>query len=98
MSSTPTTILAAVSDPEQRVQPVIERAAQIAAAFDAELILFHTAFDSSLSGRPFFDSKRLARSRGLRLDEARRALERHARRLGAREAGMRTLCVWEEPA
>jgi universal stress protein E len=96
--STPEIILAAVCDPEARSQPAVERAAQLAAAFDAELVLFHSAFDSALSGRPFFDSTRLARSRGWRLDEASDALERHARRLRAQGTSVQTMCVWEEPA
>jgi universal stress protein E len=96
--ATPKTILAAVAEPEARSQPVIERAAQIAALFDAELLLFHSAFDSALSGGPFFDSARLARSRGWRLDEAGRALERHVRRLQSQGTPTQTLSVWEEPA
>lgn len=100
MSSTskPRTIMAALAEPQQRIQPVLARAAQLAEAFDAELLLFHAAFESALSGRLHFDSKRLARARGWRLDQHMRALDRHAQKLRRRDLVVRTLAVWEEPA
>jgi universal stress protein E len=94
----PRTILAAISDPDERSQLVIERAAQLAAAFGAELVLLHAAFESALSGQPFFDSKRLSRSRGWLLDERTRALERHAHRLRAQGLDVRSEAIWQEPA
>jgi nucleotide-binding universal stress UspA family protein len=92
------TILAALSVPDARSQPVINRAAQICAAFNAELVLFHAAFESALSGRPFFDSKRLARSREWRVGECARALEGHAKRLRTQRLTVRTEVLGEEPA
>src|SRR5690606_6273998 len=83
-TSKPRTIMAALAGPQQRIQPVLSRAAQLAEAFDAELLLFHAAFESALSGRLHFDSKQLARARGWRLDQHRRALDRHARKLRGR--------------
>lgn len=94
----PRTIMAAIADPEEGRQLVLERAAQLAAAFKSDLVLFHAAFESTLSGRPFFDTKRLARSRRWRLDEVVQALEGHARTLRGRGLTVRTLAVWEEPA
>ena len=91
-------ILVAVADPTARVQPALERASDIAAPFNARIVLFHAAFDSALSGRPFFDSKRLAKSRGWYVDDRTRALEARAAKL--RQLGLQIdVCVsWEEPA
>lgn len=94
----PRTILVALAEPQERAQPALVRAVQIAKVFGAELVLFHAAFESALSGRPFFDNKRLAQSRGWRLDERRRALERHAQKARRDGLTVRTAAVWEEPA
>lgn len=91
----PRTIMAALAEPHRRIQPVLARAAQVAEAFDAELLLFHSAFESALSGRLHFDSKRLARARGWRLDQHMRALDRHARKLRRRSLTVHTLAVWK---
>ena len=90
-------ILVAVADPIARAQPAFERAADIAASFNSRIVLFHAAFDSALSGRPFFDSKRLAKSRGWYIDDRTRALEARAAKL--KRLGLRAdVCVtWEEP-
>lgn len=95
---TPGTLLVAIADPADRAHPIIERAAQIAEALEAKLILFHAAFDSALSGRPFFDSPRLARSRGSLVAERMRALERIAEPLRRRGIDAEVLVSWEEPA
>lgn len=92
-------VLAAVADPSEDNQPVIERAVRLAARFDADLVLFHAAFDSSLSGRPFFDSKRLARSRGYYVARRQRELERLASAATKKQqVATSTHVVWEEPA
>lgn len=60
-------------------------------------MLFHAAFDSALSGRPFFDSQRLAKSRGWFVADRMRQLERRAGSL-RREGITADVCVvWEEP-
>jgi universal stress protein E len=97
-SSKPRTIMVALAEPHKRIQPVLARAAQVAEACEAELLLFHAAFETALSGRPHFDSKRLARARGWRLDQHMRALERHAQKLRKRGITADTLAVWGEPA
>lgn len=97
-SSKPRTIMVALAEPHKRIQPVLARAAQVAEACEAELLLFHAAFESALSGRPYFDSKRLARARGWRLDQHTRALDRHAQKLRKRGISAHPLSVWEEPA
>lgn len=97
-TANPRSIMVALAEPHKRVQPVLARAAQLAEAVGAELLLFHAAFEAALSGRPHFDSKRLARARGWRLDQHTRALERHAQKLRKRGITVHTLAVWGEPA
>jgi Universal stress protein UspA and related nucleotide-binding proteins len=97
-TANPRSIMVALAEPHKRVQPVLARATQLAEAVGAELLLFHSAFESALSGRPHFDSKRLARARGWRLDQHTRALERHAQKLRKRGITVDTLAVWGEPA
>jgi len=92
------TIFAAVADPEETIQPAIQSAADLARTVGAQVVLFHATFDSSLSGRPFFDSRRLARSRGWLVAKRTREIERHARKLQQRGLDARTHVVWEEPA
>lgn len=91
-------VLAAIADPQATVQPVIDRAKRLALASNAELVLFHAVFDSALSGRPFFDSTRLARSRGALVALRTKELERHARELRRHGIDVETHVVWEEPA
>jgi universal stress protein E len=92
------TILVAVADPAASRPPAVERAAQLARAMGARLVLFHAAFDSALSGRPFFDSRRLARSRGSFVADRTRSLERRASRLRVGGLNVDVCVVWEEPA
>jgi universal stress protein E len=92
------TILVAVADPSAQQQSAVHRAAEVAAAFGARLILFHAAFEPSLSGRPFFNSKRLAKSRGWLVAERTQQLDRCALKLRAGGLIVDTCAVWEEPA
>jgi universal stress protein E len=92
------TILVAVADPSARRQPAVERGAQLAEATGARLVLFHAAFDPALSGRPFFDSTRLAKSRGALVAERTRLLERRASGLRGHGLSVDIGVVWEEPA
>jgi universal stress protein E len=92
------TILAAVADPMARTQPVLERAAELAELFAARIVILHAAFDSALSGRPFFDSRRLAKSRGWHVDDRMRALEARAAQLQRRGLQVDVSVTWEEPA
>jgi universal stress protein E len=91
------TILVAVADPSSTTQPAVNRAKPLAKAWGARLVLFHGAFDPALSGRPFFDSKRLAKARGARVAECTRWLERQARALRAAGLKVDVHVVWEEP-
>lgn len=91
-------ILVGIADPEQTKQPAIARAAQLALTTGAPLALFHAAFQSASSGRPFFDSLRLAKSRGEIVARASRALERLAEKFRAQDIVTTTMIVWEEPA
>ena len=91
------TILVAVADPSSSRQPAVDRGAQLAKAVGAHLVLFHAAFDSALSGRPFFDSRRLAKSRGWFIADRMRLLERRASVLRASGLSVDVCVVWEEP-
>jgi universal stress protein E len=92
------TILVGVASPEDRSQPAVERAAALAGALNAEIILFHAAFESFLSGRPFFDSARLAKSRGQLVASRQKALQKLSAQLARRNITARCAVVWEEPA
>lgn len=92
------TILVAVADPTAQRQPAIERAGELAQALGAHLVLFHAGFSAALSGRPFFDSKRLAKSRGWFVADRARRLEKHAGRLRRSGVEAEVAVVWEEPA
>lgn len=61
-------------------------------------MLFHVAFESSLTGRPFFDSERLARSRGSYVAARMQLLEKRATKLRQGGLDVDVLVVWEEPA
>jgi len=91
------TVLVGVATPEDRFQPAIDRAATLAAAFRAELILFHSAFEPYLSGRPFFDSARLAKSRGTLVTSRLGRLEKICTQLDRQGITARASVVWEEP-
>lgn len=91
------TLLVAVADPSGVRQVAVDRAAQIATRLAARVVLFHAAFESALSGRPFFDSKRLAKSRGWLVADRTRQLERHAARLRGSGLDVDVCAVWEDP-
>lgn len=91
------TIFVAIADPSISAQPALDRGAQLAESFGARVVLFHAAFDAALSGRPFFDSKRLARSRGSYVAHRTRLLERRAAALRGRGLRVDVSVVWEEP-
>ena len=91
-------VLAAVVEPQDAQQPVLDRAKRVAHASGAELVLFHAVFDSALSGRALFDSTRLARARGALVARRTRELERHGRALRKGGLSVDTHVVWEEPA
>lgn len=92
------TVLAAVAQPGDGAQPVIERAGSIAQATGAQIVLFHAAFDAALSGGSLLSAKRLARLRGDLVDKRTRELDRHARALRKRGLEVSMHVVWEEPA
>lgn len=92
------TILVGVATPDERSQPAVERAATLAEAFRAQVILFHSAFESYLSGRPFFDSQRLAKSRAELVESRQHKLENVCKKLEQRGITARAAVVWEEPA
>jgi universal stress protein E len=91
------TILVAVADPSSARQPAVDRAARLAAPLGARMVLFHAAFEPALSGRPFFDSKRLAKSRGWFVADRTRQLERHAAKLRSSGLDVDACAVWEDP-
>ncbi len=91
------TILVAVAEPSRARQIAVERAAQIATRLAARVVLFHAAFEPALSGRPFFDSKRLAKSRGWLVADRTRQLERHADKLRGSGLDVDVCVAWEEP-
>ena len=91
------TILVAVADPSSARQVAVDRAAQFATRLAARVVLFHAAFEPALSGRPFFDSRRLAKSRGWLVADRTRQLERHAARLRSSGLEVDVCAVWEDP-
>lgn len=91
------TILVAIADPTSSRQPGVDRGAQLAKAVGARLVLFHAAFDSALSGRPFFDSPRLAKSRGSFVAHRMRMLERRASALRPGGLSVEVCVAWEDP-
>jgi universal stress protein E len=92
------TILVAVAVPASPPPALLERTAQLAEAFAADVIIYHAAFEPFLSGRPFFDSRRLAKSRGSVVAERTRQLNRHVASLQRRGIAAESCVVWEEPA
>lgn len=96
-SKTFRTILVGVATPDDRSQPAIERAATLAVALRAKLILFHSAFEPYSSGRPFFDSARLAKSRGELVATRLARLTGLCSQLDRRGITARAAVVWEEP-
>lgn len=92
------TILVAVADPASSRQPALERGVRLAKALRARLVLLHVAFDPVLSGLPFFDSARLARSRGAEVSRRKQLLERRAKQLRNNDLVADVLVLWQEPA
>ncbi len=95
-------ILAAVKDPEARRLPAVRKAARLAAALDAELVLFHAiaeplyvgGIDGDLS--PLYDSPPEIERR---IHEAQRErLERIARRLRRTGLKVAVSVAWDYPA
>lgn len=91
------TILVAIADPSSGRQPALRRAAQLAKALGARLIIYHAAFESALSGRPFFETARLARSRGSLVAARTQMLQKRAERLRRAGLDVEVLVVWEDP-
>jgi len=92
------TILVAIADPSSGRQPALRRAAQLAKALGARLVIFHAAFESALSGRPFFETARLAKSRGSLVAARTQLLEKRALKLRNAGLDVEVLVVWEDPA
>ncbi len=91
-------VFAALASPQEPARTVVELATRIAKLSGANLVLFHAVYSSALSGRPFFDTTRLARSRGSLVAERTRQLEDLAREIRADGIDASTHVVWEEPA
>lgn len=87
-------ILAAVADPQASVQVAATKAAELAWLTGARLVLYHAAYDSVLSGRPFFDSDQLARARQEQLQRHSRALDGLARSLAGDGPAPTTIAEW----
>jgi len=91
-------ILLAVKDPAARALPALAKAAQLARAFDAELVLFQALTD------PLYLENGMAGLRGFReierraQDTGRARLEAHVRRLGRRGLRMTVSVEWDYPA
>lgn len=91
-------VFAAIAEPQEPVQPVLDRATRLAAAARANVVLFHAVFSSALTARPLLDTNRLARARGAVVAQRTRELEQHARALRERGIEANMHVVWEEPA
>ena len=91
------TIVAAVADPHAPEQVAAAKAAEIALLGGGRVVLYHAAYDATLSGRPFFDSARLARVRAAHLRAQLEALESLAAELPAGLADVGTVVEWQRP-
>jgi universal stress protein E len=91
------TIVAAVADPQAPVQVAAVKAAEIALLTRGRVVLYHAAYDATLSGRPFFDTARLARVRAAHLRAQLEALEALAAGLPAGLADVGTVVEWQRP-
>jgi len=91
------TIVAAVADPHAPVQVAAAKAAEIAMLTGGRVVLYHAAYDATLSGRPFFDTARLARVRAAHLRAQLDALEAIAAELPAGLADVGTVVEWQRP-
>jgi len=91
-------ILVAVKDPHARILPAVEKAAQLARAFDAQLELFH-----ALSSPIFLDVEGLGNSSLAEIEETRRGrlqqrLETLASRIRKHGVSVSTVTEWDFPA
>ena len=91
------TIVAAVADPLAPVQVAAAKAAEIALLTSGRVVLYHAAYDATLSGRPFFDTARLARVRAAHLRAQLEALETLAAGLPAGLEDVGTVVEWQRP-
>ena len=91
------TIVAAVAEPQAPVQVAAVKAAEIALLTSGRVVLYHAAYDATLSGRPFFDTARLARVRAAHLRAQLEALEALAAGLPAGLADVGTVVEWQRP-
>lgn len=91
------TIFAAVADPRAPVQVAATKAAEFARLAGGRVVLYHATYDATLSGKPFFDSARLARVRESHLATELEALDAVA---GTLPAGLdvSTVVEWARPA
>ena len=89
------TIVAAVADPRAPVQVAAAKAAELAALCGGRVVLYHAAYDATLSGRPFFDTARLARVRATHLRAQLEALEALAAGLPSSLADVGTVVEWQ---
>jgi universal stress protein E len=91
------TILAAVADPRATVQVAAAKAAELAGRGAGRVVLYHATYDATLSGKPFFDSARLARVRQSHLATELAALEGVADALPS-DVEVATAVEWARPA
>lgn len=88
------TILAAVADPRAPVQVAATKAAELAWLTGARLVFYHSAYDTALSGRPFFESRHLAQARREYLHRQGVALDELAGGLGRGGLAITTIAEW----
>lgn len=91
------TILAAVADPRAPVQVAAAKAVELAGRCGARVVLYHATYDATLSGKPFFDSTRLAKVRESHLAAELAALGTVASGLSS-DVETETIAEWARPA
>jgi universal stress protein E len=89
------TILAAVADTGASGQVAARKAVELAWLLGTDVVLYHACYEPSLSGRPFFDSPRLASARREFAAQRAEQLERVASSIVVPGVEVRTRVEWQ---
>jgi universal stress protein E len=89
------TVLAAVADATSAGQVAARKAVELAWLFEADVVLYHACYDSSLAGGAFFDSAQMAAARREHLARGKRALNGLASSFGGHDLEIRVLVEWQ---
>lgn len=89
-------ILAAVADVDGKGQVAARKAVELAHLTNAEVVLYHASYESSLNGLRFFDNAGLGRARREHVANSRKALQELAQRLCSSAVSVRALVEWKK--